>query len=319
MKFLTDFLVYGVFNLNPETAIGKTASFFVYDSIKLLLLLVVMIYVLSFLRTYLPAEKIRQYLGGKNKIRGALFAALFGAITPFCTCSSIPIFISFLKLRLPLASVFAFLITSPLVNQYVVAIMPGMIGVKITLLYITIGIGVGVVAGLLLDKMNLAKNFEQDFSQTTDDELDIKVKTFSERHKFSKDEVFDVVKKLWKWLLLGVAIGAIIHNFIPKESVETISNATKPFDVILITLIAVPMYGSCVAVIPIAIALFKKGIALGTAFAFMMSFSGLSFPEAVILRRVMNLKLIGIFFGVVFLAIVFMGYLLNFLEPYLVG
>lgn len=316
MKRLVDFFTFHLLGFSHESAMGHTLNFFIYDSMKLLFLLVAMIYVLSFLRTYIPEDKLKKYLGGNNKVLAAFLAAIFGAITPFCTCSSIPIFISLFKLRLPVAALFSFLITSPLVNQYVVAIMPGMIGIKITLIYVVLGVAMGVAGGLLLDKLGVQKHFEMDFAPEGEQILP-EIKTTKDRNNFAISEAKDIVKKLWKWLLLGVGIGAIIHNLIPKESIEYLTELTKPFDVIIITLIAIPMYGSCIAVIPIAIALFKKGVALGTAFAFMMSFSGLSFPEAVILRRVMNLKLIGMFFGIVFLGIITIGYILNFLQPYI--
>jgi len=316
MYNLIESMNYTLFKLSPASALGKTVNFFIADTIKLFLLLGIMIYVLSFIRTFIPIKHLREYLGRKNKFMTAFFAALFGALTPFCTCSSIPIFISFLRLRLPFVAVFAFLITSPLVNQYVVAIMPGMIGIKVTLIYIFLGIGMGIVGALVMDKMNLEDNFEIDFSQKATEFIP-EVEGFSERNKFALHEIWDVTSKIWRWLLVGVALGAIIHNFIPRESIQHISDLTKPFDVLLVTVIAVPMYGSCVAVIPIAIALFKKGIALGTAFAFMMAFSGLSFPEAILLRRVMNLKLIGIFFGIVFVSILLIGYILNFIEPFI--
>ena len=240
MKHLVELLVHNVMGFGHESALGHTINFFIYDSIKLLFLLVAMIYILSFLRTYVPEDKLRKYLGGNNKVLAAFFAALFGALTPFCTCSSIPIFISLFKLRLPIAALFAFLITSPLVNQYVVAIMPGMIGIKITLIYVSLGLAMGVGGGLFLDKLGVQKHFEMDFAPEGEQILP-KIKTTKDRNNFAIDEVKDIVKKLWKWLLLGVGIGAIIHNFIPRESIIYLTELTKPFDVIIITLIAVSL------------------------------------------------------------------------------
>jgi len=314
LQLIVDWLLYSLFKLDPQAKWAQAVNFFIYDSVKILLLLFVLISVIGVLRSYLPAGKIKKWISGKRVFPNFL-ASMFGAITPFCSCSSIPIFISFLEAGVPLGVTFSFLISSPLINEYLVIIMLGFFGFKITFLYVLSGIAVGVISGLVLGRMNLERYLVKDLisqgNQNCSEEI---FKSFKSRLLFGVHEAQSIVMKLWLWVLIGVGLGALIHNFVPQELVHYLISKTGLFSVPLATFIGVPMYGSCAAIVPIAVALFEKGFPLGTALAFMMAVAALSLPEAVMLRRAMHLKLIAIFFMVTTVAIIFTGYLFNFLQ-----
>jgi len=314
LQLAVDWFVYSLLHLDPESRGGQFLNFFIYDSVKIVLLLFVMISIVSFLRSYLPPGKVRRWIKGK-KILGNIFASFFGAITPFCSCSSIPIFLSFLKTGIPLGVTFSFLITSPIINEYLVVLMLGFFGWKITLLYVASGIMIGITAGLLLGKMNLRRYIVEDFNPTeNEEEEELKFESIKKRIIYGINESKGIIKKLWIWILVGVGLGALIHNYVPRETIHAIISKTGIFSVPLATAIGVPMYGSCAAIVPIAVVLFKKGIPLGTALAFMMATSALSLPEAVLLRRAMKLNLIVIFFSITAVGIIFTGYLFNYLQ-----
>jgi len=276
-----------------------------------------MISVIGFLRSFLSQEKVKTWIIG-TKGWGNFFASLFGAITPFCSCSSIPLFISFLDAGIPLGVTFSFLVTSPLINEYLVVLMLGFFGWKITLAYIISGMAIGIITGIILGKMKLEKYIEKDIiSGNTEETCEVKPKGIKQRILFGINEAECIVKKLWIWVLIGVGLGALIHNYVPQEAVQSIVSKTGFFSVPIATLIGVPMYGSCAAIVPIAVVLFQKGFPLGTALAFMMAVAALSLPEAVMLRRAMKLKLIVIFFGITTFGIIFIGYLFNLLQKIL--
>lgn len=317
LQIIVDWLVFSLLRLPPDAKWAEAVNFFIYDSVKILLLLFGMIAVISFLRTYLPQEKVKPWLT-RRKGLGIFFAALFGAITPFCSCSSIPLFLSFIKAGIPLGISFSFLITSPLINEYLVVLMLGFFGWKITLAYIVSGMSLGVFCGFFLGKMNLEKHLVEDMLPSTlFTEKCIPYQGLKQRIAFGFYEAGAIVKKLWAWVLLGVAIGALIHNYVPDQMIQGMIQKTGFFSVPIATLIGVPLYGSCAAIVPIAVVLFQKGVPIGTALAFMMAIAALSLPEAIMLRRAMKLPLIAIFFGITTLGIIFTGYLINFLQPLL--
>ncbi|MFA5092833.1 MAG: permease [Candidatus Omnitrophota bacterium] len=319
LQLIVDWFVYGVLRFPVQSKWSAVINFFLYDSIKITLLLFTLITIIGFLRTFLPKQKIKLWLT-KSKGLGNFFAALFGAVTPFCSCSSIPIFFSFIEAQIPLGIAFSFLITSPIINEYLVVLMFGFFGWKITLAYIVSGIIIGVVSGLILGKMHLEKYIVQDII-TPDDDIfknKIKYRGIRDRLIFGINEALSIVKKLWVWILVGVGIGALIHNYVPQELVQGLIGKTGFFSVPIATLIGIPLYGSCAAILPVATVLFQKGFPLGTALAFMMAVSALSLPEAIMLRRVMKLKLIAIFFGITTLGIIITGYLFNLLQKILV-
>jgi len=312
LQIIVDWFVYSFLGL--ESKVGESLNFFIYDSIKIILLLFIMIFIIGFLRTYLSQEKIKKWLTGRKYGSGNVLASIFGSITPFCSCSSIPIFLGFLEAGIPLGITFSFLITSPLVNEYLVVIMLGLFGWKITLAYVISGILIGIVSGLVLGKLKLEKYLVKDLVSSK-----LKKEKYSNlksRFDFGLNESVSIVKKLWVWILVGVGIGALIHNFVPQEVIHSIISKGGVFMVPLAVILGIPLYGSCAAIVPIAVVLFEKGIPLGTALAFMMAIAGLSFPEAIILRRAMKLKLILIFFLVVGLAIIITGYLFNILQMF---
>jgi hypothetical protein len=277
-----------------------------------------MITIIGFLRSFVSQEKIKAWVSQKKGL-GNFFAALFGAVTPFCSCSSIPIFISFLKAGVPLGVTLSFLITSPIINEYLVVLMFGFFGWKITLMYVASGLAVGIVSGVILGKMNLEKYLEKDIVDLNDAVLkEVKYSGFKQRIVFGFNEAVSIVSKLWGWVLVGVGIGAGVHNYVSQEMVQSIAGKAGIFSVPIAVLIGVPMYAGCAAILPIAVVLFQKGFPLGTALSFMMAVSALSLPEAVMLRRSMKLNLIAIFFGITTLAIILTGYLFNFLQKILV-
>lgn len=319
LQLIVDRFVYGVLKLPASSKLAGVISFFIYDAVKIMLLLFVMITVIGFFRTFLPQRKVREWLG-KGRGSGNLFASLFGAATPFCSCSSIPIFLSFLEAGVPLGIAFSFLIASPLINEYLAVLMFGFFGWKITLAYIISGVAIAAISGIVLGRMRLERYLVNDIVSPDVDMLGdgTKYRRLKDRLLFGVNEAKSIVVKLWGWVLVGVGIGALIHNYIPQEAVQALVGKTGVFSVPIATLIGVPMYGSCAAILPIAIVLFQKGFPLGTALAFMMAVSALSLPEAIMLRRAMTLRLIAIFFGITTLAIILTGYMFNLLQKILI-
>lgn len=308
-------ILYTAIGLDPAAARSGALEFFIYDSIKIILLLLVMITLIGFLRTYLSQDKIKGWMSGRRYGTGNLTASSLGALTPFCSCSSIPLFIGFLKAGVPLGITFSFLITSPIVNEYLVVLMLGFFGWKITLAYVLSGILIGTISGMILGRMRLEKHLVKDLISTGREAKEEKSYSgVSERLRFGLGEAGSIIRKLWIWILVGVGVGAMIHNYVPSETIQSIVSKGGIFAVPIAVILGVPIYGSCAAIVPVAVVLFEKGMPLGTALAFMMATAALSFPEAVILRRAMRLKLIAIFFGVVALAIILTGYIYNLLE-----
>ena len=311
-----DWFTYKLIGLDPESHLGGAVNFFVYDSIKIILLLFSLIFVIGCIRTYLPQHKIKRWMSRKG-VAGNFFASLFGAITPFCSCSSIPLFLGFLEAGIPLGVTFSFLITSPLINEYLVVLMLGFFGWKITAMYVISGLLIGIVSGVILGRMKLERFLVTDLIERRNNNDNNNVDeypTFISRLRFGYKESTSIVRKIWLWVLVGVGIGAVIHNYVPQEVIEGIIAKTGGFSVPIVTLLGVPMYGSCAAIVPSAVVLFQKGIPLGTALAFMMAIAALSLPEAIMLRRAMKLKLIAVFFGVTTAAIILIGYTFNFLQ-----
>ncbi|MCF7867014.1 permease [Candidatus Woesearchaeota archaeon] len=289
LQEIINHVFFVIFKLNPELKIVNTLNFFIYDSIKILLLLLfMMITIIGFIRSYISQDTIKKKLSKHKYGLGNIFAAMLGAITPFCSCSSIPLFLSFLRAGVPLGISMSFLITSPIVNEYLVIIMLATFGWKITLVYIILGIIIGVLSGIIIGKLKLEKYIVNDIKNSST----IKEETFKnikERINYGLKESKNITKKLWYWILLGVSIGAIIHNYVPSEFIQKIIESTGIFSVPLAVIIGVPMYGNSAGIVPIALALFEKGIPLGTTLAFMMAITALSFPEAIILRRAIKL------------------------------
>lgn len=309
-------LIYDWCGFAPDSRLGGAIHFFIYDTIKIFALLAVMVFAIGVIRTWLPEHKLKEWMGGTG-IRRNFVAALFGAVTPFCSCSSIPIFISLLKAGVPLGVTFSFLVTSPIINEYLVVLMASEFGVPVTVAYVVSGLTIGTIAGNLLGRMKPDRFLEQDLLAVTTRDNKAEAYTWASRLRYGVQEAASVIRQIWLWVLVGVAAGAAIHNYVPQDTIHGLVNAAGIFSVPIATLLGVPMYGSCAAIVPVAVVLFEKGIPLGTALAFMMAMAALSLPEAIMLRRVMRLQLIALFFAITTLAIIGTGYLLNFLARYL--
>ena len=315
LKQSVDWLIFNLFNLAPEKAITITLDFFIYNSLKILLLLLVITHLMSLFRYYLPVNKLRDFLT-QHKFFGLdyFFAALFGALTPFCSCSSIPLFIGFVGARIPLGVTFAFLITSPLVNEVAMALFVGLFGWKVAIIYVAAGILIGMIGGFILGKLNLERYvkkyvFAIDFKDKSVEQK--KLKPSWELFKIISKEAMGITKKIILYVFLGVGVGALIHGYVAEDFFTKHVPSDNPWAVPLAVVLAVPLYSGASGVIPVVQSLVDKGVPMGTALAFMMAVVGLSLPEALILKRVMRLPLLVIFFAVVTAGIILIGYGFN--------
>lgn len=317
LQNFADWLIYTVFNVGPETHLGTALNFFVYDTIKILILLFVIVFFMGIVNAYFPIERLKDYLNRK-KMYGLeyFFSSVFGAITPFCSCSSVPLFIGFVQGGIPLGVTFSFLITSPLVNEVAIAMFIGMFGLKTTLIYAGSGILLGTIGGWLLGKFNLEpllsdwvkQILEKKMKQSEYEEVK---QTFYQRLPEITRGAWDIVKGVLLYVIIGIAIGAAMHGYVPENFFNQYLGGGEWWTVPLAVLVAVPMYANAAGIVPVIEVFVAKGVPLGTAIAFMMATVGLSIPEATLLKKVMTLKLIAIFFGVVTIAIIISGYLFN--------
>jgi uncharacterized membrane protein YraQ (UPF0718 family) len=314
-----DWLIYGVLGIAAETHLGTALNFFVYDTLKILLLLFVIVFLMGIVNTYFPIDRLKNYLNSK-KLYGLeyFFASLFGAITPFCSCSSVPLFIGFVQGGIPLGVTFSFLITSPLVNEVAVALFLGMFGWKATLVYVSSGILLGTIGGWVLGKFNLEPLLTDwvkkilanaHFQSEYEDEK----RSFAQRLPEITRSAWDIVRGVVLYVIIGIAIGAAMHGYVPENFFAQYLGSGAWWAVPLAVILAVPMYANAAGIVPVIQVFVAKGVPIGTAIAFMMATVGLSIPEATLLKKVMTLKLIGIFFGVVALFIIISGYLFNIL------
>lgn len=315
-----DWLVYGIFGLNSDTPLGIAINFFFYDTIKILILLFFISILMGIINAYFPIERLRNYLL-THKMYGLqyLLASVFGAITPFCSCSSIPLFIGFVKGGIPLGVTFAFLITSPLVNEVAVAMFLGSFGLKITLIYVISGILLGILGGAALGRMNLSpylsdwvKQIQADSTAQTD-VWEKEHTSFIQRLPGIIHDSWHIVRGVLVYILIGIGIGAFMHGFVPEGFFEQYMSKDNWLAVPMSVLLAVPMYANAAGIVPVIEVFVAKGIPMGTAIAFMMAVVGLSLPEATLLKKVMTWRLIGIFFGTVALFIILSGYLFNYI------
>lgn len=304
-------LVENVFGLSIETRLGGSIHFFIYDVIKIFILLSVLIFGISYIQSFFPPERTRKILGRYKGITANIFAALLGTVTPFCSCSSIPLFIGFTSAGLPIGTTFSFLISSPLVDLASVILLASIFNWRIAIAYVVVGIILAVVGGTIISKSKLEKYVEPFvFNNPVLDTgaEDLKVK---DRIDFAKEQVLDIVKKVWLYILIGVGIGAAIHNYIPENIISAVLGEDKWYSVIVATFIGIPMYADIFGTLPIAEALVTKGVGIGTALSFMMGVTALSFPSMIMLSKVVKKKLLGIFFLIVAIGILIIGYLFN--------
>lgn len=318
IQTFADWLVYGLFGLDATTHLGSAVNFFFYDTIKILILLFLISALMGIVNAYFPIDRLRKFLTTR-KLYGFqyFFAALFGAITPFCSCSSIPLFIGFVKGGIPLGVTFAFLITSPLVNEVAVAMFLGAFGVKATLIYAVSGILLGMVGGFILEKFHLERYLSpwvkqiQIQSEAETAEWEARHISFIKRVPTILKDAWGIVRGVLLYVIIGIGIGAAMHGFVPEGFFETYLSADRWYSVPLAVILAVPMYANAAGIVPVIQVFVAKGVPLGTAIAFMMGVVGLSLPEATLLKKVMTWRLIGIFFGIVALFIILSGYLFN--------
>ena len=315
---LADWLVYDILAMEAKSHLTEALNFFIYDTTKILLLLFVVIFLMGIVNSYFPIDKVKNYLS-RHKLFGLeyLMASLFGVVTPFCSCSSVPLFIGFVRGGIPLGVTFSFLITSPLVNEVAIGLFVGLFGLKTTLIYMVSGILLGTISGFILQKLKLETHLTpwvKELLANAQKEQDIfraEKQTLIQRLPVIWNEVLKILKGVFPYVIVGIAIGGLMHGYIPEGFFEQYMNKDNLFAVPIATIVAVPMYSNASGILPIVQVLVSKGIPLGTAIAFMMGVVGLSLPEAMLLKKVMTLKLIGIFFGVVTLCIIISGYLFN--------
>jgi uncharacterized protein len=315
-----DWLVYTIFQFGADTQLGVALNFFVYDTIKILLLLFVIVFLMGIVNAYFPIDKLKNYLAN-NKLFGLeyLFASVFGAITPFCSCSSVPLFIGFVRGGIPLGVTFSFLITSPLVNEVAVAMFLGMFGLKATLVYAISGILLGTIGGWFLGKLKL-EHLLSDWVKTLLANDQLKTEAYkAEKHTFRQRlpeitrNAWEIVRGVMLYVIIGISIGAAMHGYVPENFFAQYLGSGAWWTVPLAVILAVPMYANAAGIVPVIQVFVAKGVPIGTAIAFMMATVGLSLPEATLLKKVMSMKMIGIFFGTVALFIILSGFLFNLL------
>jgi uncharacterized membrane protein YraQ (UPF0718 family) len=297
MQWLSDgikLIVEDYFRLPIDEKIGGSIHFFIYDTIKIFILLSVLIFTISYIQSYFPPERTKKILGGIKGIKGNILGALLGTITPFCSCSSIPLFIGFTSAGLPLGVTFSFLISSPLVDLASFLLLTSFFGIKVALLYVVVGLILAVVGGTIIDKLKLEKYVESYVTEIENVDVEIEELTAKDRISYSKDQVKDIVRKVWLYVLIGVGIGAMIHNWIPQSFIENIIGKDNPFAVLIATLVGMPIYADIFGTLPIAEALFGKGVGIGTVLAFMMAVTALSLPSLIMLSKVVKPRLLGV-------------------------
>ncbi len=304
-----------VINLDTESLLFKSVSFFFFDVIKIFILLIVLIYVSSYIQSYFSPERTSKILGNIKGVPANIIGALLGTVTPFCSCSSIPIFVGFTKAGLPIGVTFSFLISSPLVDLASVILLASIFGWPIALAYVVVGLVIAVIGGTLISALKMEKHVE-DFvlknrkQNNSNDQIDFSM-TKKERHTYSIEQVKEIISKVWMYIFIGVGIGAVIHGFIPQSFIETVLGENNPFSVIIATVVGVPMYADIFGTLPIAEALVLKGVGIGTVLAFMMAVTALSLPSIILLKKVVKPKLLFTFVGIITIGIIITGYLFN--------
>lgn len=316
MEWLNTFIgnLLSLFGLDLTTRIGASVQFFIYDMIKILVLLSVLIFIISYIQSYFPPERTKQILGRYKGIWANLMGALLGTVTPFCSCSSIPLFIGFTNAKLPIGVTFSFLISSPLVDLGAFILLSSIFGFKVALIYVVVGIVLAVIGGTLIDKLGLEKHVEQYIKTTGGVNIESPNLTCKDRLLYANEQMWATVKKVFWYVVVGIGIGAAIHNWIPQHWIEAVLGENNPFSVLIATGLGIPMYADIFGTIPIAEALFAKGVGLGTILSFMMAVTALSLPSIIMLRKAVKPKLLGIFVAIITIGIVIIGYGFNAFE-----
>ncbi|KMT22550.1 permease [Clostridium cylindrosporum] len=309
---LVALFVKGILGLDVNSKLGGSIHFFIYDVVKIFILLSALIFMISYIQSFFPPERTKKILGNYKGISANILGALLGTVTPFCSCSSIPLFIGFTSAGLPIGVTFSFLISSPLVDIASVILLASIFNWKIAMAYVVVGIVLAVAGGSIISKLKLEKYVESFVYNNNIIETEQENMTTRERIDFSKNQVLDIIKKVWIYILIGVGIGAAIHNWIPESIITSVLGKDKWYSVLLATFVGVPMYADIFGTLPIAEALVLKGVGLGTVLAFMMGVTALSLPSMIMLKKVVKTKLLAIFVGVVTIGIIIIGYAFNY-------
>lgn len=313
-KLAADAITYDVLRLQRGGHFSDSLNFFLYDVPKIYFLIITVVFVVAIIRTYLPPERIKKIISGKGEFIGNILASVFGIFMPFCTCSAIPIFLGMLESGIPLGVTMSFLISSPTINEIAVVMLLGMFGWKVMLTYIISGLTIATLAGFFIGRLKLEKYVNEKVPVGSSCAPQIgNYNSFKERITYALTYSIDTFKWIWLYVMAGIAVGALIHGYVPADFLSTYAGRNNPFAVILAVVVGVPVYANCAGAIPVAQALMAKGLPIGTSLAFLMAVSGLSLPEFLILSRVLKMRLLLTFFGTVAIGIILTGYLFNFL------
>lgn len=315
---LADWLAYALFGFAPESKLGGAVHFFIEDTTKIFFLLVAMIYCIALVRASLNIEKVRDYLAGKNRFIGYFMGSIFGAITPFCSCSSVPVFLGFTSGGIPVGITMSFLLTSPLINEVAVLLLLSLVGWKITLVYVLVGMAVGITGGMFLDLVHAEKLLQPFALKAYQSARPIEAEdtfkpalSFGDRHEFAKQELLDILSRVWKWVFIGVGLGAALHGFVPTSWIEVNLGSGQWWSVPSAVLLGIPLYSNATGVIPVMESLITKGLPIGTTLAFCMSTVAASFPEFILLKQVMTWKLLATIFVLLLASFTVVGWTLN--------
>ena len=315
LQEISDFIVFRLFQMTPEKHLTEALRFFIYEVPKVMMLLVLIIFVVGIIRTYFSPEKTRKALEGKSLFAGNVMASFLGIVTPFCSCSAIPLFLGFVEAGIPLGVTFSFLIAAPMINEVALVLLIGLFGWKVALIYVLTGLSIAIMAGFILEKLKLTRYvadwvYKTHSKQVLEEEESL---SFNQRITAGGAVVKEIVGKIWIYIVLGIAVGAGAHGFVPDEYLAGALGNQNWYSIPLAILVGIPLYSNAAGIIPIVSVLIEKGVTLGTALAFMMSVIGLSLPEIIILKKVLKWQLIGIFVGVVALGIIIVGFIFNYL------
>jgi len=311
IKQFADYVTFSLLGLAPGSHGGEALNFFIYDTIKIFLLLCTIIFVVAIIRSSFPPERTKRILSHNREYVGNIMAALLGIVTPFCSCSAVPLFIGFVESGVPLGVTFSFLVSSPMVNEVALIMLWGMFGWKIALIYIGTGLLVAIVSGIVIGRLKMEKYVQDYVWEMQVGQQEIEELTFRDKLVYARGYTGDLLKKIWPYVVIGVGLGAFIHGYVPQDFLAKWAGRDNPFAVPIAVALGVPLYSNAAGVIPIVSALTQKGMAIGTVLAFMMAVTALSLPEAIILSNVLKRRLLLTFFGIVATAIVFVGYLFN--------
>lgn len=311
LKEIADYITYTLLKLEPTSHLGDALNFFIYDTLKIFLLLTTIVYAVAIIRAYFPPEKTKRILSHKKEYIGNIMAALLGIVTPFCSCSAVPLFIGFVEAGVPLGVTFSFLISSPMVNEIALIMLWGLFGWKIALIYTGTGVVLAIISGIAIGRLKMEKYVQDYVWQIKAGDAEILQTTFREKLVYARNYTAELLKRIWPYVIIGIALGGIVHGYVPTDFVVKYAGRDNPFAVLVAVLIGVPLYSNAAGMIPVVQALVGKGMAMGTVLAFMMSVTAISFPEAIILKNVLKMPLIYTFFGIVAVGIIIIGYLFN--------